>query len=98
MLDSMTWTAKGQYDGEPFELTWDSEAGRLTRSPDPLYVDLLAQAGQEFTVPPTGPTRVLDLSDPASVLTAIMGSAALTDLSGDDVPTVVEPVPAGAIP
>jgi hypothetical protein len=58
---------------------------------------LAAHAGEEVRVTPVGPSYVLDLSDPASVLAALHALTEVKTVEGDDVPEVMGPRSSGTI-
>lgn len=91
----MSWTATGIYEDEPFTLTWTDEPSGLVSCDAAIYVDLLVLEGESFAVPPTGPSAVLDLTDQASVLIAILDLGSRVVFAGDP-PRVGVEVPAGA--
>ena len=64
---------------------------------DEVIVTALTEAeGREFMVIPVGPTRVLDLSDSVSVLTALSVLTRIEDLTGDWTP-ITDPLPDGVV-
>ena len=91
------WRASGTLGrasgGPPYILTWTPT--EITG--DEALVTALTEAeGTEFMVIPVGPTRVLDLADSVSVLTAVSVLTRIEDLTGDWTP-ITDPLPPGVV-
>lgn len=80
----------GGVPGDP-----DLTAGCVTG--DPGVIGLLRdQAGEPWQATPTGPSGILDLADPASVLGALMDHTDITGIDGN-APDLIGPAVPGAV-
>ncbi len=88
------FTVRGYDDGVGYALTV-ADDGTLSGS-ERVRRMLTDHAGDTFDVTPTGPTVVLDVDDPATVLGALYALTDVTAVDGD-APEVIPPPVAGAV-
>lgn len=74
------FTVEGFLDGTYYTVTVNGaqQAGSTV-----ILRELNARQGEQYAATPTGPAGSLDLSDPASVLGALMGWTRVVKVSGD---------------
>lgn len=83
--------------GDPAAPDHPGAVGVVTGSP--VILALLTEAtGRTHSATPTGPSAVLDPTDPESVLIALMDLTRVIKTVGDDVPAILtDDAPAGAV-
>jgi hypothetical protein len=87
------FTVNGAAYGDSYAVTWDN--GQLSGTP--LIVSMLTeQVGDTVVVPPTGPVYELTLTDPKSVIAALLDLTTVDSITGD-APVVVPPVEEGVV-
>lgn len=88
------FTVNGAAYGKPYAVTWNDD-GTLTGTS--LVVSMLqAEVGSTVSVPPVGPSYTVDLSEPKSVIAALLDLTTVESIEGD-APVVVPPVEAGVV-
>lgn len=79
------FTVVGETEGRPYRLSWDDGA---LDGDDGAIEALTAAVGRTVSLPPTGPSAVLDLTDPVSVLIGCHDVVGGVDDATGDVPDV----------